>query len=126
MRQIASFEPIFSKKLQLLRGTSPLRHPPASCNRDGRRWRAILDFKKIWPLHFEKRSDAYAFTFIFSEGFEQTSHAHSIHEQQAQAAAMEELHTRMETLQQTSVQGNQNVQQTIQDLGLQLKQGKPV
>ena len=62
---------------------------------------------------------------IFSEGFKQTLHTHSVQQQRAQAAGVEELHTTMETLQQTTVQGNQNLQQTIQDLGVQMKQGKP-
>ena len=65
------------------------------------------------------------YLLFFFEGFEQTLHTHSV-QQQAQAAAVEGLHRRMETLQQTSVQGNQNMQQTVQDLGIQMKQGKPV
>ena len=43
------------------------------------------------------------------EGFEHTSHI----QQQTQAAAVQGLHTKMETLQQTSVQGSKNVQQSI-------------
>ena len=46
-------------------------------------------------------------------------------QQQAQAAAVEGLHTRMEMLQQASFQDNQDTQRTIQDLGLQFRQGKP-
>ena len=38
VHQIASFEPTFSKKLQLLRGAHPLSDtPPASRKRDGER-----------------------------------------------------------------------------------------
>ena len=40
--------------------TSPFRHPPASRKRDGRRWRAIFDFKKSGPPYFENCSAACA------------------------------------------------------------------
>ena len=49
MHQIASFEPTFSKSSNFWGGTSPLRHLPVSRKRDGRRWRAILDFQKSGP-----------------------------------------------------------------------------
>ena len=57
----------------------------------------------------------------FYKEFQQASHV----QQQAQTAAVKGLHTRMETLHQASFQGNQDTQRTIQDLGLQFKQGKP-
>ena len=61
------------------------------------------------------------FFFLLIQGFQQASYV----QQQAQAAVVEGLHRRIETLQQASFQGNQDTQQTIQDLGLQFKQGKP-
>ena len=64
------------------------------------------------------------FCLFIWKGFQQSSHTHHV-QQQAQTAAMEGLLTKMGTLQQTSDQGNQNVQQVIQDLGVQVKQGKP-
>ena len=57
-------------------------------------------------------------------GFEQTSQAHSV-QLQAQATSVEELHSKIEMLQQT-YQGYQTLEQTrMQDLQLQVKQGKP-
>ena len=64
MHQIASFKTTFSKKLLLLRGHIPLRHPPASRKRDGRRLCAIFYFKKNGPPHFENRSAAYAHRIV--------------------------------------------------------------
>ena len=49
MHKIAPFKTTFSKKLLLLGGTSPLRHPPASRKRDGRRLRAIFNFQNLAP-----------------------------------------------------------------------------
>ena len=51
---------IFKKAPTSEGGTSPLRHPPAPFKRNGRRLRAILDFWKSAPPHFENRSAAYA------------------------------------------------------------------
>ena len=61
----------------------------------------------------------------FYEGFQQASDTQSLWQQQALAAVMKGLHTKMESLQQTSVQDNQSMQQSIQDLEVQMKEGKP-
>ena len=63
------------------------------------------------------------FLYLYS-GFEQTSQAHSA-QLQAQATGIEELHSKVEILQQSSNHGYQNVQQTIQNLQSQVKPGKP-
>ena len=51
---------IFKKAPTSEGGTSPLRHPPASRKRDGRRLRAIFYFQNLPPPHFDYRSAAYA------------------------------------------------------------------
>ena len=59
---------------------------------------------------------------FFYEGFQQTSRTPSL-QQQALAAVMKGLHTKMERSQQTSVPDYQSIKQTI--LRVQMKEGKP-
>ena len=70
VHQIASFKPIHFQK----RSTSPLRHPPASRKRDGRRRRAIFYFKTP-PLTLEidpppmrqSKQEIYKLEFVLKE-----------------------------------------------------------
>ena len=58
MHQIASFKTTFSKKLLLLRGAHPPRHPLRHTSATAGAYAPFLT-SKIWPLHFENRSAAY-------------------------------------------------------------------
>ena len=56
----------------------------------------------------------------FWKEFQQILHTHSV-QQQAQATEMKLLHSKIEMLQQASIEGSQ----TMQDFRVQLKEGKP-
>ena len=65
----------------------------------------------------------YKYFSSFYKEFQQIFHTHSV-QQQTQATMMEGLLTKMEMLQQASIEGGPNMLQTMQDLGEQLKEGK--
>ena len=74
-----------------------------------------------WGQVYLKKLCFSFFFFFFFEGFQETSHTHHTHsvQQQALAAAVDGLHTKMEMLQLAS----ENMQQTVQSLEPQVKQG---